>query len=143
MRLKVWPILAGTSIAAFGTVLVGMLYFGLAFAVQLRGGTSPDDLVVDASAFVIEVVTLLLTGAGGFVAARLAKTAHVRHGASVGIASLLVWLVVDVTSAIEEDRTWIDAAGYAAEILAGALGGYLALRANKPLQPARGADASM
>jgi hypothetical protein len=127
MQLKVWPILAGTSIAAFGTVLVGMLYFGALFAVQLRGNTSPDDFAVDASELVIEAVTLLLTGTGGFVAARLANTAHVRHGASVGVASLLVWLVIDMTSVIEGDRTWIDVAGYAAEIFAGALGGYLAL----------------
>ncbi len=140
MRLKPWPIIAGILIATIGSFLVGLLYFASVFGVHLALGTPPENVALHASEFAsLQLLNLIVTCIGGFVAARMARLAHLQHGASVGVASLLAWLVVDVTSPSEGTRMWSDVAAYVAEIPAGALGGYFAARANRPLQPTSGA----
>jgi putative membrane protein (TIGR04086 family) len=134
---------AGTLVAAVGGLLLGALYFVFLFSMFAARSTPADTVTLDTSDFVgIELLGLLSTLAGGFVAARMARRAPVQHGAIVGAASLAIWLLVDISSPGEATGTWSNVAGYLAEIPAGALGGYLACRAEKRLQPETGAGAT-
>jgi hypothetical protein len=138
MNLKTWPIVVGILIGTLGTIGVGILYFIGIFGWQIARGTAPTDAALSTPQLIVtEIIGLFLTTVGGFVAARMARTQHSRHGAAVGVGALLVWLLVEWFSASDALPVWYEAVSFVSVIPAGALGGYVAAqRANRPLQPA-------
>jgi hypothetical protein len=142
MRLNLGAVTVGTAIAVIGGVLLGALYFTFLFSMFAARSMPADTVALDASDFAsIELLALLSTATGGFVAARIAKLAPIQHGAAIGLATLAAWLLFEMASPGESSRTWSNVVGYVAEVPAGAIGGYLAMRANQPLQPPSDADA--
>jgi putative membrane protein (TIGR04086 family) len=134
-----WAIGAGTAIAVFGTVVLTGMYVIFLFT-MFTANASPESIDLEAS----DLASMVLLGAvstmaGGFVAARLAKRQHLRYGAAVGAVSLGIWLLFNVIDPGEGSGTWSDVATDVLAIPAGALGGYFAARANKPLKPTSGA----
>lgn len=76
------------------------------------------------------VVSLLLgslgTLIGGFYAAYKAGTLEMKHGALVGVASILVGLVMQPDDSAIRPPEWFMALSFAAAIPAGAIGGFFA-----------------
>ena len=74
-------------------------------------------------------VVVIASVLGGFVAGRLAKALEIKHGAAVGVGSMIV---STLEQALAENSTplpeWFVLISYLAAIPAGALGGYLAER---------------
>jgi putative membrane protein (TIGR04086 family) len=75
------------------------------------------------------IIGCLGTALGGFIAARRAATLHIKHGAFVGLGSLIVSFV---QHAMQEPTVqlpeWFNFVSVLAVIPAGALGGYVAER---------------
>ena len=75
-----------------------------------------------------EILGLLLTAVGGFVAARMARTRHVQHGMPVGGGCLVVWLLLELIGAGDSLPLWYNIVSFVSVVPAGALGGYAAGR---------------
>jgi hypothetical protein len=56
MRLKILPVVAGTSVAVIGSVVIGLLHFSLLFGVHAWRGTTLDADVLDAHFAVFELL---------------------------------------------------------------------------------------
>ena len=133
-RSSLRAVAVGTALAAIGGVVLGALYFTFLFSMFA------DGVALDASDLAsIDLLALLSTATGGFVAARMIRRAPIQHGAIVGLATLVIWLLFDITSPGEGSRTWSNVAAYVAEVPAGAFGGYLGMLSNKRVPPAGGA----
>jgi hypothetical protein len=75
------------------------------------------------------VVGTLCTALGGYVGARHAGCHHVRHGAFVGLASLLLGLLAyALMTGAPTAPLWYDLAAFLVVVPAGAAGGWLAGR---------------
>ena len=136
-KLKTLPILVGISVDTLGSIAVGIIYFIGLFGWQIARGTAASEVELSTTQLIVtQVVGLILTAIGGLVAARMARTEHLAHGAAVGLGALFVWLIVAWISPSDTIPAWYEMVSFAGIVPAGALGGYLAgRRANKPLQP--------
>jgi putative membrane protein (TIGR04086 family) len=134
-RVKPWPVVAGILVDVFGSVAVGVLYLLVIFGIQIIRGAPRQESLLTTHLLVLEVLGLLLTATGGFVAARLARISHTLHGVAVGVGALLVWQVVEWVSPPEGTTIGYEAVTFLGAIPAGALGGWLAGRTNQPLHP--------
>jgi hypothetical protein len=88
-KLKPWPIIVGILVDSLGSVALGVLYFLIVFGMQVaRGGPPSEEPLGIADLVVIEILGLVLTALGGFVAGRMAKSLQVHHGIAVGVGAL-------------------------------------------------------
>ena len=133
--LQIRPIVAGVIVDYVATYVAMFAYIALFVAGKLlekgdlseealrRYAVSPEGLLFG---FAIGTLCIVL---GGFVAGRLAKAFEVKHGAAVGVGSLIVSTLEHAMA--ESDfplPEWFVLISYLAAIPAGALGGYLAER---------------
>ena len=129
--IQIRPILLGVVVDTIATFALISVYY--AFYVEpgaSKGGAVGEEAAAYWSTGEGLVATLLLgslgTLIGGFYAAYKAGTLEMKHGALVGIGSIILGLVLQ--SATEESSLpeWFMALSAAAAIPAGALGGFLA-----------------
>jgi hypothetical protein len=133
--LKLWPVVVGVLIDIAGSVGAGIAYFGALAAMQAARGGPVDESLLTLGVpqlGMLGIVGLLFTATGGFVAAQMAKTRHLQHGIAVGIGSLLVGLLGELTGGNVDAPVWFDAISYLAVIPAAAFGGSLAGRGAAP-----------
>ena len=129
------PILVGVVVDYIATFLAGSLYLIFFFSKEaLEKGELSDEaldqfLSSPENLFFLGVIGVLCTVVGGYIAGRLAKNAEVKHGALVGVGSLIM---AELTEAMlgsnESIPMWYTVASYLIAIPAGALGGYLSQR---------------
>ena len=133
--LKVRPIVVGVIVDYVATYAAMFAYIALFVSRKLldegelseealrRYAASPEALL---SGFAIGTLCIVL---GGFVAGRLAKALEIKHGAAVGVGSMIV---STLEQAMAENSLpvpeWFVLISYLVAIPAGALGGYLAER---------------
>ena len=131
--LRILPIVAGVIVDYVATYVAMFAYIVLFVSRKLaeegdlseealrRYAVSPEGLLFG---FAIGTLCIVL---GGFVAGRLAKAFEVKHGAAVGVGSLIVSTLEQ--AAAESDiplPEWFVLISYLVAIPAGALGGYVA-----------------
>ena len=129
--LRGWPIVVGILIDIGGSIGAGIAYVIGAAVVQGARGVAFDAETLTLGVpqlAVIEMVGLLFTATGGFVAAQMAKTRHLQHGMAVGVASLCVGLLSEFAGGDSDVPAWFNAIAYVAVVPAAAFGGYLAGR---------------
>ena len=126
------PILVGVIIDTIATIALTSFYYAFFVAKELsaQGGaedaysqywTSSEGLI--ASLVLGSLGTLI----GGFYAAYKAGSLEMKHGALVGIGSILLGLVLQGAGSDENTLPeWFIALSFAAAIPAGALGGFFA-----------------
>jgi len=126
------PILVGVIIDTIATIALTSFYYAFFVAKELsaQGGaedaysqywTSSEGLI--ASLVLGSLGTLI----GGFYAAYKAGSLEMKHGALVGIGSILLGLVLQGAGSDENALPeWFMALSFAAAIPAGALGGFFA-----------------
>jgi putative membrane protein (TIGR04086 family) len=133
--LRIRPIVTGVIVDYVATYVAMFAYIALVVSRKLleegelseevlrRYAASPEGLL---SGFAIGTLCIVL---GGFIAGRLAKALEVKHGAAVGVGSMIV---STLEQAMAENSVplpeWFVLISYLAAIPAGAVGGYLAER---------------
>ena len=136
--LRPLPILYGALVDHVATFLAGTALFVVLAAdrsIDLSEEISEEALaeVLASPEFLLcsFIVGALCTVFGGFLGARRAGCQHARHGAFVGLASILIGLLVFVLpAAAEPTPLWYDLLGAAVVIPCGAVGGWLAEKAS-------------
>jgi putative membrane protein (TIGR04086 family) len=126
----------GVVVDTAGTVCLVALYVLILFGFEAAGeldskSLSTSDLVAT------EVLGLLPSVLGGFVAARKANRLHVQHGIAVGAGSLIVWLVLEWGLPSEGTPVWYDLLSIGVAVPAAALGGWAAGRRRPGREGAR------
>lgn len=140
--VQVRPIIAGVAVDYVATLLAGIVYLTIFFGKEIaeQGDlseetinkilTSPEHLLI------LGLVGTFCTALGGYAAGRIAKDFEIKHGALVGLGSLIL---VTLEQAMSGQSTsyplWFEVLGYLVAVPAGALGGYVAQRHNE-LAPA-------
>jgi putative membrane protein (TIGR04086 family) len=136
--LRPLPILYGALVDHVATLLAGTVLF-VAFAADRSIDLSKeisDEAVAEVLAspeFLLcsFIVGALCTVLGGYLGARRAGCQHARHGAFVGLASLLIGLLLFVLPlTAEPPPLWYDLLGAAVVVPCGAAGGWLAEKAS-------------
>jgi hypothetical protein len=136
--LRPLPILYGALVDHVATLLAGTVLF-VVFAAHKSLDLS-EEISDEAVAEVLAspefllcsfIVGALCTVLGGYLGARRAGCCHARHGAFVGLASLLIGLLLFVLP-LTADRAplWYDLLGAAVVIPCGVAGGWLAEKAS-------------
>ena len=136
--LKVRPIVAGVAVDYVATYVAMYAYIVLFISRQLseRGELSEEavrNFLTSTEGLLIGfAIGTLCTVLGGYVAGRLAKEIEVKHGAFVGVGSLIVSAL---EQAVSESGAlvpqWYLLVSTLAIVPAGALGGYIAERLAK------------
>lgn len=75
-------------------------------------------------------IGLFFTGLGGYIAAKIAKFAELKHAFAVGILSLVTGVLVTVIFRIPI-KNWFDWSGYLLTIPLALLGGYIRMKTKK------------
>lgn len=135
--VKIRPIVAGAVVDYLATYLFTILYLILFFMKEPleKGGASQEAIERAVSEMLsspegliaLTVIGAFCTALGGYVAGRLAGADEVKHGALVGVISLVIGSLQ--MSAAGEGYSlpyWYGLASYILTIPAGALGGYFA-----------------
>ena len=122
------PIIAGVVIDTIATIVLVTAYYSL-FVAQEPGVA--EDAFAEYWNSSEGLLTSLLIGSlgtmiGGFYAAHKAKTLEMKHGALVGIGSIIIGLVFQAMESEREVPEWFLALSMVAAIPAGALGGFFA-----------------
>lgn len=133
--VQVRPIIAGVIVDYLATFLAGtvfiIIFFGQEIVTQGELSeeafnkilTSPEYLLI------LGAVGALCTVLGGYVAGRIAKDFEIKHGALVGLGSLiLVTLEQAMSGQSSSYPIWFEVLGYLIAVPAGALGGHIAQR---------------
>ena len=127
------PIIAGVVVDTIATLVMVSAYYALWVAKELpaSGGAPADDAFAQYWSSSEGLVASLLIGSlgtliGGFYAAYKAGTLEMKHGAMVGIGSIILGLLLQSGSVERELPDWFLAVSLAAAIPAGALGGLFA-----------------
>jgi putative membrane protein (TIGR04086 family) len=127
------PIIGGVVVDTIATIALTTLYYSLFVAKDLaaQGGATEDAFAQYWSSSDGLIASLLLgslgTVIGGFFAAYKAGKLEMKHGALVGIGSILLGLVLQAAG--EDDTAipeWFMALSFVAAIPAGAIGGFFA-----------------
>lgn len=129
--IKIGPVLLGVVVDVVATILLSTLYYFLFVAKELSEKAVSEEALTEywsSSEGMIAGLVLgtLATVIGGFYAGRRAGIMEIKHGALVGVGSIILGLVLQPggdEAALEE---WQMMVAYAAAIPAGALGGALA-----------------
>jgi len=126
--IQVRPIIAGVVIDTIATIVLVTAYYSLFVAQEL--GVAEDAFAEYWNSSEGLLTSLLIgslgTMIGGFYAAHKAKTLEMKHGALVGIGSIIVGLVFQAMESEREVPEWFLALSMVAAIPAGALGGFFA-----------------
>jgi hypothetical protein len=130
-------VLLGVLVDTAATVLGSLV---LLTTFMSRDGREPSDEVLEELSAMPEfllaslIVGLMCTVLGGYVGARRANRAHVRHGAWVAVGSALFGLAQFAVAAPQAPTPplWFDLVGFSLMIPAGAAGGLLARVASRP-----------
>lgn len=133
--VQVRPIISGVIVDYLATFLAGIIYIMIYFGREMMEQrelaeeainkllASPEHLVI------LSAVGALCTVLGGYVAGRIAKNIEVKHGALVGLGSLILVTLEQVISGKSTSYPfWFEVLGYLIAVPAGALGGYIAQR---------------
>ena len=142
--VQVRPIIAGVIVDYIATFLAGIVYLTIFFGQEMieQGDlteeaireilTSPEHLVI------LGVVGALCTVLGGYVAGRIAKDIEIKHGAMVGLGSLVLVTLEGVMSGTSVTYPlWFEVLGYVIAVPAGAVGGYIAQRQRELMMASR------
>jgi len=131
--IQILPIIAGVVVDYIATYAAMYAYFFVYVANELgkRGEVSPEVITAymlsDEGLIIGFVIGGLGTALGGFVAARRAGTIEIKHGAFVGLGSLMLSAL---EQAMQEEPVvlpeWFTFLSVLSIIPAGALGGYVA-----------------
>lgn len=129
--IRLSAVLLGVLVDTAATVLASLL---LLSTFMSRDGREPSEEVLRELSAMPEfllaslVVGLLCTVLGGYVGARRANRAHVRHGAWIAVGSALFGLAQFAASppGTPTPPLWFDLVGFSLMIPAGATGGLLA-----------------
>jgi len=135
--IRLSAVLLGVLVDTAATVLGSLV---LLSAFMSRDGREPSDEVLRELSATPEfllaslVVGLMCTVLGGYVGARRANRAHVRHGAWIAVGSALFGLAQFAVAApgAPTPPLWFDLVGFSLMIPAGAGGGLLARVASRP-----------
>jgi hypothetical protein len=136
--LRPAAILLGVVVDHLATLVASVALVSVLAAREPGGAPTEEalDALAATPAFLLAslVVGLACTALGGFVGARRAGCAFVRHGGWIGIGSALVALAsVAAGSPGPSPPLWVELAGFALVVPAGILGGWLAgVRASSP-----------
>ncbi|MBI2530999.1 MAG: hypothetical protein HYW03_02090 [Deltaproteobacteria bacterium] len=131
--IQILPIIAGVVVDYIATYAAMYAYFFVYVANELgkRGEVSPEVITAymlsDEGLIIGFVIGALGTALGGFVAARRVGKLEIKHGAFVGLGSLIVSAI---EQAMQEDPVvlpeWFRFISVLSIIPAGALGGFVA-----------------
>jgi putative membrane protein (TIGR04086 family) len=131
--VKVVPVIIGIAVDYIATHLaMAAFIFGYLAKKLSEQGELTDDaitkyMLTPEGLTVALVIGSLCTALGGFIAARRAGTLEMKHGAFVGLGSLIVSLI---QQAVQEQSMplpeWFNFVSIVAVIPAGALGGFAA-----------------
>lgn len=131
--IQLRPIVAGVVLDTLATIVLVTAYYSLFVAKQVvgQGGEAAEDAFASYWNSSEGLVTSLLLGSlgtmiGGFYAAYKAGTLEMKHGALVGIGSIILALVFQAMGSERELPEWFMALSLVAAIPAGALGGFFA-----------------
>jgi putative membrane protein (TIGR04086 family) len=126
------PIITGVIIDTLATFALVTAYYALFVAKELtaQGGAAEDAFAQYWSSSEGLMASLILgslgTLIGGFYAAYKAGTLEMKHGALVGVGSIILGLLLQSGSSESDLPDWFMAISLAAAIPAGALGGFFA-----------------
>jgi putative membrane protein (TIGR04086 family) len=130
--IQLRAVIAGVVIDTIATIVLVTAYYSLFVAKELvaEGGIAEDAFAEYWNSSEGLVTSLLLgslgTMIGGFYAAYKAGTLEMKHGALVGIGSIILALVFQAMGSERELPEWFMALSLVAAIPAGALGGFFA-----------------
>src|SRR6478735_6146452 len=131
--IQLRPIIGGVVVDTIATFALTWLYYSSFVAKDLteQGGAAEDAFTQYFSSTDGLIASLVLgslgTLIGGFYAAYKAGTLEMKHGALVGIGSILLGLALQGAGSDENALPeWFMALSFAAAIPAGALGGFIA-----------------
>lgn len=126
------PIVGGVVLDTLATIVFVTAYYYIFVARELadQGGAAEEAFAEYWNSSEGLIVSLLLgslgTMVGGFYAAYKAATLEMKHGALVGIGSILLALLFQAMGSERELPEWFMALSLVAAIPAGALGGFFA-----------------
>jgi len=126
------PVISGVVLDTLATIVLVTAYYSLFVAKQVtdQGGEAEDAFAAYWNSSEGLIMSLLLgslgTMIGGFYAAYKAGTLEMKHGALVGIGSIILALVFQAMGSEREMPEWFMALSLVAAIPAGALGGFFA-----------------
>jgi len=130
--IQVRPILFGVVVDTVATMVLSTLYYTFYVAKDLaeKSGAG-EEAFADYWSSSEGLLASLLIGSlgtliGGFYAARKAGHLQMKHGALVGIGSIILGFLLQSGSAETNLPEWFMALSFAAAIPAGALGGFFA-----------------
>jgi putative membrane protein (TIGR04086 family) len=130
--LRFRPVIAGVIVDTLATFALVTAYYTLFVAKELaaRGGATEDAFAQYWNSSEGLMASLILgslgTLIGGFYAAYNAGTLEMKHGALVGVGSIILGLVLRSGGSENDLPDWFMAISLAAAIPAGALGGFFA-----------------
>ena len=125
------PILTGAVVDFIASFVLAAFYYGFYVAPSSGASAAFEEEAAKYWATSEGLAAGLLLGSlgtliGGFYAAYKAGTLEMKHGALVGVASILLGLVMHSGDTETQFPEWFMALSFAAAIPAGALGGFLA-----------------
>jgi putative membrane protein (TIGR04086 family) len=126
------PIVAGVVLDTLATIVLVTAYYYIFVVKELtdQGGAAEDAFAEYWNSSEGLIVSLLLgslgTMIGGFYAAYKAGALEMKHGALVGIGSIILALIFQAMGSEREMPEWFMALSLVAAIPAGALGGFFA-----------------
>jgi putative membrane protein (TIGR04086 family) len=130
--IQIRPIVLGVVVDTIATIALSTLYYTFYVAKDLadKEGAAEDALAIYWSSTDGLMASLLLgslgTLIGGFYAAYKAGRLQMKHGALVGIGSIILGFVLQSGNAESNLPEWFMALSFAAAVPAGALGGFFA-----------------
>lgn len=147
--IKIRPIIAGIVVDVIATIVLVSAYYALVVARELPapGAAQEDEAFAQYWASNEGLLASLVIGSigtliGGFYAAYQAGTLGVKHGALVGVGSIVLGVLMQMGTVERQMPDWYMAVSFGAAILAGALGGSLAeaVRSTVSSKPSPGRD---
>ena len=144
--IQIRPIIAGVVVDTIATFALTTLYYSFFVAQDLAAeGAAADDAFTQYWHSSDGLVVSLLLGSlgtviGGFFAAYKAGILEMKHGALVGIGSIVLGLVLQGLLGSDDTAVpeWFMALSFAAAIPAGAIGGFFAEMFKNAIGGARG-----
>jgi putative membrane protein (TIGR04086 family) len=130
--IQIRPVILGVVVDTIATMALTTLYYTFYVAKDLaEKGAATDDAFAAYWVSSEGLLASLLLGSlgtlmGGFYAAYKAGTLHMKHGALVGIGSIILALVLQFGDSETSLPEWFMGLSFAAAIPAGALGGFFA-----------------
>lgn len=125
------PIVVGAVVDFIATFAMVALYYAYYVAPAAGAAGAFEDAAAKFWASTDGLIASLLLGSigtliGGFYAAYKAGTLEMKHGALVGLCSIVLGLFLTPSGSESQTPEWFMALSFAAAIPAGAIGGFLA-----------------